>query len=250
MTEQNYGGAGTYGPIDQSQRAAARVVGVTYLFVNITASVNELFVRGPLVVFNDAVATAHNIAANELLFRISVASDLCAFIGDVVLAAAFYVLLKPVGEGIALFGSFSRLTNAAILGMNLINSFLALRILSGYSYLHTFQPGQLQTLARIFLGLHDSGFLIATVFLSLGSLCSSYLLFKGRYVPRPLAGFGVFASALGLVYLFAVIVFPDVSDWAFPWSLVPLLIFEVVAGFWLAVRGLPKGAPSVADSPG
>lgn len=91
--------------IDESQRIAARVVGFTYLFVSIAASVNELFVRGPLIANIDAAQAAQNVLIFERVFRISVASDLSAFIGDVVLAAAFYMVLKPVNTGIALFGT-------------------------------------------------------------------------------------------------------------------------------------------------
>ncbi len=224
--------------IDAGQRLAARVVGFAYLYVNIAASINELFVRGRLVVYGNAAQTAQNILTSGSLFRVSIASDLSAFIGDVVLAAAFYVLLKPVNMGVALFGAFLRLVNAAVLAVTMMNSFVALRLLIGAHYLRVFRSDQLQGLAQLFLGIHDTGFLVSVIFLSLGSTCSSYLLMKSKYIPALLAAWGVFGSALAFVYCFALIVFPNIGNVAFPWVFMPLLTFELIAGAWLAFKGI------------
>lgn len=224
--------------IDADQRIAARVAGFAYLYVNIAASINELFVRGPLIIYGNAAQTAQNVLTSERVFRVSIASDLSAFIGDVVLAAAFYVLLKPVNMGIALFGSFSRLVNAAVLAVTMINSFVALRLLSGAHYLRVFGSGQLQALAQLFLGIHDTGFLVSVIFLSLGSMCSSYLLMRSKYIPSVLAAWGVFGSALAFVYCFGLIILPKIGDVAFPWVFMPLLTFELLAGIWLVFKGI------------
>ncbi len=172
-----------------SRSARLPELSALHTFLDLTSALAG-FVRAHLIVLNDAVQTAHNIVASERLFRISIATDLCGFASDAVLAAAFYVLLKPVNRGIALFASFARLADAAILGVITLNSFVVLRLLSGADYLRAFQTDQLQALARLFLGVHISGYQIGLIFACLGSTCTSYLLLKSRYVPRPLAASG------------------------------------------------------------
>src|SRR6266511_6039761 len=53
----------TISAIDESQRKAARVVGFSYLFAMATAVFAELYVRGRLIVPEDAAETARNIMA-------------------------------------------------------------------------------------------------------------------------------------------------------------------------------------------
>lgn len=232
----------TVGPIDQAQRTAARVIGFFYLFGNLTANFAEFFVRGNLIVWDSAAQTAHNIVTSDRLFRLSIASDLACFAGDVAMAAAFYVLLRPVNRGVALVGSFFRLADAAILGVITLNSFIVLRLLSGVDYLRVFQPDQLQALARLFLGVQAAGYTIGLVFFGIGSVCIGYLLFKSSYIPRPLAVLGVAAPLLLLAGCFATIVFPNVGNVLVPSVFMPMLVFEVVTGFWLLIKGLPSGA--------
>jgi len=83
------------GAVDDSQRAAARVVGITYLLTNATAMF-AAFYAGSLVVDGDAAKTAANITASERLFRLGIASDLFTFAAVVPLIVALYVVLRPV----------------------------------------------------------------------------------------------------------------------------------------------------------
>ena len=81
--------------IDESQRKAARVVGAMYLF-GFVAVFDEVYVRGRLIVGNNAEETARNIMAHERLFRLGIAIDLIEMASMVVLLTALYVVLKPV----------------------------------------------------------------------------------------------------------------------------------------------------------
>ena len=51
-------------------RLYARIAGALYLIVIVGGIFAEIFVRGRLVVHGDAAATAHNIQAHELLYRL------------------------------------------------------------------------------------------------------------------------------------------------------------------------------------
>ena len=88
--------------IDESQRKAAKLVGLAYLFALPPAIFAEFYVRAHLIAFGDAAQTARNIMAHERLFRLGIASNLTVFAIDVVLIVALYVVLMPVNRRLAL----------------------------------------------------------------------------------------------------------------------------------------------------
>ena len=82
--------------------ANARTAGVLYLIVILTGLFSEMFVRSGIIVPGDADATAANITENEFLFRLGLVSDLFMVMSDLGLALLFYLLLKPVNQGLSL----------------------------------------------------------------------------------------------------------------------------------------------------
>jgi hypothetical protein len=58
-------------------RLYARIAGALYLIVIVGGIFAEIFVRGRLVVHGDAAATAHNIQAHELLYRLGFVVKSC-----------------------------------------------------------------------------------------------------------------------------------------------------------------------------
>lgn len=227
----------TIGTIDDSQRKAARVVGFTYLLTMATA-VFAFYVRGQLIVNDNVADTARNISAHETLFRLSIASDLITIAGVIALVSALYVVLSPVNHNLALFAAFLRAIGISTGVTALLNDFNVLRILSGADYLQVFEADRLQVLARLSIGAHGAGTTVDFVFLGLGSTVFCYLWFKSNYIPRTLAGLGVFGSFLLAAGTFAIIIFPRLGAILSLIYMMPLGVFEVTMGFWLLLKGL------------
>ena len=100
--------------VNESQRKAAQIAGLMYLFTIIIANLVEFYVRGRLIVPGDAVQTAKNIAASTGLFRLGVAGDLAVLVCDVILIVALYILLKPVNRNLALLAVFWRVVGCSM----------------------------------------------------------------------------------------------------------------------------------------
>src|SRR5712692_7409090 len=218
--------------IDGSQRKAARVVGLAYLLAI------------PPALFGEAAASAQNLTAHERLFRLGTASNLAAFALDVVLITALYVVLKPVNRNLALLAAFWGLIETAIFVVTLLNDLEVLRLLSGADYLRVFEPDRLQALARASMSAHGAGYGVGLVFAGLRSTLFCYLWFKSRYIPRALAGWGMFASFLMGACAFSFIIFPELAK-VIPVGIYggPIFFFELTMGSWLLLRGLrPSGA--------
>jgi hypothetical protein len=85
-----------------SPKLYARIGGIAYLVIIIAGALGELFIRDKLVVAGDAQATANNISASPLLWRLGIAGDLVMHLCDIVVMLVFYTLLRPVNRNIAL----------------------------------------------------------------------------------------------------------------------------------------------------
>jgi Domain of unknown function (DUF4386) len=237
MTQPSENPGATHLAIESVQRTAAKTVGFLYLFAMAVSIFGES-VRGRLILPHDAVQTASSIAASEALFRLSIVGDLIIYVCDIVLFWGLYVILKRVNKDVALLAVFFRLVETAILGVTTLTAFIALRLLSGADYLRVVDIAQLQALARGFLSVYGIGLSVGFVFLGLGSAVFSYLWLKSRYIPRGIAGLGIFASLLMAIMSLVTMVFPVVWDRVGIAYMMPMGLYEVGLGFWLLVKGI------------
>jgi hypothetical protein len=224
----------------------ARVAGFIYLFAMVLGIFSQVFVLGRVVVPGDAAATASNIVASEGEFRLGIAVDVVTFVSDIVIAWAFYELLKPIDKSLALLGAFLRIADGSILAVTTFSGLITLRLLSGVDYLQAFEAGQLQSLARLFVSARGLGFDVGFVFLGLGSSVFAYLLFKSRYVPRALAGWGIFSSLALAIGSLAMILFPGFAANASMAYMIPMFFYEVPLGLWFLIKGVSAPTPRAA----
>jgi hypothetical protein len=219
-----------------TQARVARLAGALYLLQMAAGVFAEVFVRGALVVRGDAAQTAQNIIDSERFFRLGIASDLVCYTAVLVATWALYVLLRSVDRNLAVLAVLLRLMELALHFNVTTQSLTALRLLSGADYLQAIDTAELQSLAQLAIGVQGAGMNTGFVLLGLGSAVFAYLFFKSRYIPRILAGWGVFASLLLSAYAFTVIVFPRAAALQIV-PMLPMGIYEVSLGFWLLFKG-------------
>lgn len=219
-----------------------------------TAVFPEFYLRPSLIVSGDAARTASNIAAHEQLFRSAIVLDLITGV-VVILNLGLYELLAPVHRGLARLAAFLRLVEVAVGSAMALSGFIVLSLLGGAEPLRFFEPRQLQGLAQVFIGARESGYMTALLFFGLGSATYMYLLVKSRYVPRSPALVGLVGSALAALLSLTYLLFPAAIGAAFtavlalpPFALVllalvlaPMVLFELVFGLWLLVKGVRTG---------
>lgn len=217
----------------------ARIAGAAYLIAMATSILG--YIPAQYVVAGDITQTAANITANERLFRIGAASNLLTYIIDIALIWALYILLKPVSEKLALLAVFFRLMETACLAMGVTDELVTIRLLTSPAYTGMIEPNQLYTFSRISMVSYSSSFSIGFTFLGLGSTIFSYILWKSCYVPRFLAGLGIFSSLIIALGTISIIVFPEVRK-IFPYGYGPMGLFEISLGLWFLIGGVKTPA--------
>jgi hypothetical protein len=235
--------------IDNSQRTAAKVAGISLLFSMAIVVFGNYVLLNPLIISRNAVETARNIMAHETQFRIAVTCFLIYSATVLVLLTALYVILKPVSQGLALVGALFRLVFASMWLLSTLNMLGALRLLGSANYLQVFEADRLQVLARLSLAGSFDDYYVGLPFFGLAATICAWLWLKSNYIPKGLAIFGVISSAWCVLCAFVYLIFPGFAKPVDPyWFDSPMAIFEMVLAFWLLFKGLKSVEPNPAQA--
>ena len=220
--------------IMNSPQKIARVAAFVFLGIFFLGISTELFIRPGMVVPGDAALTVKNIAASEVLFSLSLVSDLIRQVLLMVLPLVLYRLLKPVNKDIASLMVIFALASVPISLLNELNHFAVLLLSSHIDYKTAFNPDQLNALVMFFLELRNYGTYIPQV-LSLWIVLLGYLVFKSGFLPRI---FGILLMVGSLCYTAGAVLF-----FLFPTFdavILGLFAFVVEALFylWLLIKGV------------
>ena len=235
--------------IDNSQRTAAKITGVTGLLAVAIVVFGNYVLLSPLIVPRDAAETARNIMAHQTQVRVALICFLLYSANVVVLLAALYVVLRPVNQILALIAALFRLVFAVLWLLATLNLLGALRLLGTAPYLQAFQPDHVQALARLQIAANFDDYYVGLPFFGLAATICAYLWLRSGYIPKTLAVFGVISSAWCVICAFVFLVFPNfnkvVNDYIFD---TPMAIFELVLSLWLLIKGLqPARTPTKSD---
>ena len=182
----------------ESTPATFRLAGFLYLVIIATGISAEVLLRGPLIDFASATATAAAIREAAGAFKLSISADIVMAAADAALAILLYVIFRPVAPLLALAAMVFRLIQSVLIAGNLMNMQAAWLLISGGQDITGFAPGQAEALALHFLNLHAHGYDLGLVFFAINSLLTGLLILRSGLFPR-LIGAGV--AMAGIVYL-------------------------------------------------
>jgi Domain of unknown function (DUF4386) len=215
---------------------AARVAGVVYLSMILTAPFSLIYVPGKLIVRGNAAATADNILAHETLFRLSIMGELVGQVIFICLAVALYRLLCDVNKTWARLMVGFVLVSAAVGFLNSLNNIAAVILFRGGEFLAVFDKPQRDALGMLFIRLHSHGQFIDEIFWGLWLFPFRLLVFRSGFLPRIL-GIWLMINCFGyLILSVTALFFRPYYDRAFI-VLQPVLFGELAIMLWLLIKG-------------
>ena len=232
---------------DQRQ---ARIAGLLYLLVAITAPFGLMVVPARLIVAGDPAATSALIAAHDGMLRLGMASELFHQAVEVFMVLVLYNLFKPVSRTLAQQMLVLGLVPIPMVFLNVLGEVAAATTANGAPWLAAFSRPQLDALALLFMHLHAQGLQLAAVFWGLWLLPLGLLALRSGFIPKV---FGWLVIASGIGYLMGSITALLVPALAGPLA-TPIFVLElgepmmilwlVLVGARTNTRALPSALPA------
>jgi hypothetical protein len=221
-----------------SDKNLARIAGFCYLIVIATGLFSEVCVRQALRVSNDALATAHNIQTNEMLFRWGFVADLINFVVGIPTILIIYHFFKKSNKIIVQIALALVIIQTAIIAVNLLNQITPLLLLGTDTYLTTFQPDQLATLSLLSLNIQSLGYGIGLVFFGFYCILIGYVIFKTNAIPK-IIGLAYAIAGLGyLINSFTMFLSKGFANPLFVYLAIPIFAGELSLCMWLLIKGI------------
>jgi hypothetical protein len=218
-----------------------------YVIISIVGFFAMGYVPDKVIVHGDAAATANNIAAHEMLFRLGIAGELAGQAGFIFVARALYDLFKGVNRRHASLMVILIVISIPIAFLNEMNSFAALVLVRGADFLSIFEKPQRESLAMLFLNLHGRGFVVCEVFWGLWLFPLALLVYKSRFLPRFLGVWLALAGFAWVILSLTSTLLPEYQDRVNSY-LQPAIIGEIVFMLWLLIKGAKPQVPDASAS--
>ncbi|MHA2099542.1 MAG: DUF4386 domain-containing protein [Candidatus Kariarchaeaceae archaeon] len=224
---------------DISKQQAARIAGFGWLLIIFTGIMAEFFLRMNLIDMNDPTATVNNIMDSRNQFKLAIFLDIIMLTADIIVGLAIYVIIKPVNRSMALLATMFRFAMAIILLLNLMNLVIVLLLLSGESYLGSFDTEEINSLVMLFLKAHGHGYDLSLIFFGLHLVLLGYVMIKSDYLPL-IPGILLLFASFGYVIDSIASLFLSGEQELLSLSATVLIMIAVIAevtiSIWLILR--------------
>jgi hypothetical protein len=215
----------------------ARIAGLWYLLLCVLGPLRLMYIPTKLFVHGNASATANNIAAHQLLFRLGIVADLACAVILIFLTLTFYRLFAGVDRNLAvLVVIFGGIMPAVIDMVGVVSDFAALMVARGADFLLVFDKPQRDALVMLFIHLRDHQNTAAEILWGVWLLPLAVLIYRSRFLPRFL---GVWLVVNGIAYIalsITGVMWPQYQDKLFAFSQ-PALFGELALMLWLVIKG-------------
>jgi len=224
-----------------------RVAGLLYLAMTLLGLFNLMYVPAKLIVPGNAAATASNILASEMLYRVSIVAGLISAVVFLFLARALYRLLGAVNEGYASLMVILVVITVAIGFALSVADIAALVVLRGGDYLAVFSQTQREALAMLFIRLSGQGTVVSEIFWGLWLFPFGALVVRSGFLPRILGYLLIINGAAYLVASLTGLLLPAYSGLVSRIALIPET-GEIWIMLWLLIKGARPQPLSAAAS--
>jgi hypothetical protein len=215
---------------------AARVAGAIYLSLVLTGPFSLIYLPNKLYVRGNAAATANNVLAHEMLFRLGIVAELIGTVIFIFLVMALYRLFRGVNATHASHMVALVLVSAAVGFMNVLNNIAALILFRGAEFLAVLEKPQRDALAMLFLRLHGQGNVINEIFWGLWLFPFGVLVMRSGFLPRIL---GILLIVNGFAYVavsLTTLLLPAYSSLLNRFAFIPET-GELWIMLWLLIKG-------------
>jgi Domain of unknown function (DUF4386) len=211
----------------------ARLAGLFQFLEGTASSQGQVFIFNRFVVMGSAAATAHNILANEFLYRFGFLLSVAGVAFHLTWALLLYQLLKPVHRTVAALAVYVVLICCAMQALASVLQLAPLLVLQDGQPAGGLSAGQAQGLAYELVKLDSAAFQLDLVFFGLWCLLTGYLVWRSTFLPRILGALLMVDGVGWMLYTW-----PPLATFLFPAIAVASGLAEIPMQAWLLIRGV------------
>ena len=220
----------------QIRRTHGILIGAFYI-IAAASSIIAVLLYQPLL-SADWYLTVANGQGRQILF--GVLNDLLLVASAIGTAVMFFPYLRKTNEHLALFHFGFRFMEAVVIMIGLVGILGLYTMSQAYATSQLSKTTELLATGVAFQSIHRWTFVIGpNIMLGLNTTIYSYLLFKSRLVPRPLAVFGMVTAVMvliaGILDFFGIVA-PDSAIKGL--IALPVGVYEISLAITLIFRGI------------
>ena len=224
-----------------SNKKAAKIVGVLFLLAAVTAVIGGLILYDPILNGPDYLIKGSEHANQVILGALM---ELILVVSAVGTATTMFPILRKYNETIALWHVCFRFLEAIIITVGVISVLSLLTLSREFVAAGAPDIASFQASGILLKAIHDWTFLLGPNFmLGINTMMYSYIFYKSKLVPRFISILGMTGATLvficALLVMFGVI--QQVSVWGAILAL-PVAANEMILAVWLIVKGFNESA--------
>ena len=232
---------------EKSARRMARLAGFSYVIY----SVAGLYLTfGPVPGFSALAGEDAPSQQLEFLFRTGFLAEALLYTFVVISAAAMYVVLKSVSQGLALIAAFCRLIEGAMGATFIIFKYAAFTAAVNTELTPGLSGEVRESLVMLLRDVYGSAIYFLLIPMAVGGVVFFAMFFRSRLIPRWLSAWGVITYLVVGTVAALIVLYPTLEDQVMLFFM-PGALFEWVAALWLLFVGINtkrwKGGASAID---
>ena len=222
-------------------KSTSRICGILYVSTVLAFLVSKMFVIERLVDAGNISETFRSLAENATRYRWAVSIDFLAMVAVMVLVFSLFAILKPVHAYLALVALGLRIGEVVIQASSKIPDFLLLKLSQTAVSFPGGSSADMIQLGQMLIDGSTQALWISFVFLGIGSLFNNFLFYKSKGIPDALAVLGILSAALYTLGSVTALII-DLPEFANMGMMLPMVLFELLLGFYLAIFGMKEKA--------
>lgn len=229
-----------------SSQQLAKLAGLIS-FVQIFLGSFPLYVRSNLIDPAEIQSTITNVASGDMLFRLSMLSDVFVSLTWLSMAMVLFLLFQSVQREISICFLVLVVVGVAAIIANITYLSNMLALFDGSADLPAFDQSQRESLGMMLFGLFKRGEVAWSIYAGLWLIPLGCVVLKSGYVPK---AFGLLLILASLGYVLPALVSyvsPTLAEQFRP-LIVGSGLVEISFGLWLLIIGIKSPPNTVADA--
>jgi hypothetical protein len=222
-----------------SFRKTALVAGILYL-VTFASSIPAVFLQDPVLTDPNYILGA----GPDGFVRLGALLDIVNGLAAIGTAVALYSVVKRQHEGFAIGFVASRLFEAGILFIGIVNvlAIVTLRETGAAAA----DPATLVAVGQSMVATRDWTFVLGTGIPALNAFLLGWLLYQSRLVPRAIPVVGLIGAQLFTSWIIGYVF--GITEGGAVWhsiAVAPIFLWELSLGLWMTFKGFNRASPLI-----